>query len=349
VGKLVLFLADGSTMDVPLDKERMTIGRRADNDVCLPYPAVSGEHAAIVTILADSFLEDQGSTNGTLVNGKATAKHFLRDNDLIEIGRQRLTYVSDNDAKVEPLPPDIARGQLRGLTDTVSAVRPAPKASVGGAGARAAQGISGATLFEDLDRDVAKAPIAPAPAPVAAKLPAASSAPSSLPAANARPSEPRAASSAQAHVVTSQVPVSWSPAVPLPVADGARRDERELSAGPGGSAAQSIDAPRTGASTSASQQPSPLPLPVHRDPSVRVLSGPSTGRTVSFAKDEMTVGRAGVQVAMVRKVAYGFLLVPLEGVEPPRINGAEVPPEGSPLHPGDTFEVAGVRLELSLS
>ncbi len=71
MGKLVLFLADGTTMDVPLDSERITIGRRADNDVCLPYPAVSGEHAAVVTILADSFLEDLGSTNGTLVNGKA--------------------------------------------------------------------------------------------------------------------------------------------------------------------------------------------------------------------------------------------------------------------------------------
>jgi len=55
VGKLVLFLADGTTTDVPLDRERITIGRRADNDVCLPYPAVSGEHAAVVTILADSW------------------------------------------------------------------------------------------------------------------------------------------------------------------------------------------------------------------------------------------------------------------------------------------------------
>ena len=53
MGKLVLYLADGTLLHVPLDKERITIGRRADNDVCLPYPAVSGEHAAVVTILAD--------------------------------------------------------------------------------------------------------------------------------------------------------------------------------------------------------------------------------------------------------------------------------------------------------
>ncbi len=71
MGKLVLFRADGTAQEIKLDRERITIGRRPDNDVCLPQPAVSGEHAAVVTILADSFLEDLGSTNGTLVNGKA--------------------------------------------------------------------------------------------------------------------------------------------------------------------------------------------------------------------------------------------------------------------------------------
>jgi hypothetical protein len=94
VGKLVLKLPGGRTREILLDRERVTIGRRADNDVCLPYPAVSGEHAAVVTILDDSFLEDLNSTNGTLVNGRPVAKHFLRDHDEIDIGRQVLVYVS---------------------------------------------------------------------------------------------------------------------------------------------------------------------------------------------------------------------------------------------------------------
>ena len=93
MGKLVVLFADGTTLDVPLGKERMMIGRRADNDICLPFPAVSGEHASVVTILADSFLEDLGSTNGTLVNGKPIVKHFLRDHDQIDIGRQRIVFV----------------------------------------------------------------------------------------------------------------------------------------------------------------------------------------------------------------------------------------------------------------
>src|SRR5580692_3967510 len=98
MSKLVLFMPDGTTLDVPLSRERTTIGRRADNDICLPNLAVSGEHAVVVTILADSFLEDLGSTNGTLVNGNAIAKHFLRDRDHIDIGRHKLIYCVDDAA-----------------------------------------------------------------------------------------------------------------------------------------------------------------------------------------------------------------------------------------------------------
>src|SRR6266498_4928190 len=98
MSKLVLFLPDGTTLNVPLARERTTIGRRADNDICLPNLAVSGEHAVVVTILADSFLEDLNSTNGTLVNGEPVAKHFLRDRDEIDIGRHKLIYCVDDDA-----------------------------------------------------------------------------------------------------------------------------------------------------------------------------------------------------------------------------------------------------------
>ncbi|HLX26861.1 MAG TPA: FHA domain-containing protein [Casimicrobiaceae bacterium] len=93
MAKLVLHIPGGGTRDIKLDLGRLTIGRRADNDVCLPYPAVSAEHAAIVTVLDDSFLEDLQSTNGTLVNGKRVVKHFLRDRDTIDVGRVQLVYV----------------------------------------------------------------------------------------------------------------------------------------------------------------------------------------------------------------------------------------------------------------
>ena len=123
MSKLVLLLADGTTLDIKLDRERLTIGRRPDNDVCLPYPAVSGEHAAVVTILNDSFLEDQGSTNGTLVNGRTVTKHFLRDRDQIDIGRQRLIYVVDDAAVIDPA--RIAAGKAEGRGSGEQRVAPA--------------------------------------------------------------------------------------------------------------------------------------------------------------------------------------------------------------------------------
>src|SRR6187549_950739 len=93
MAKLILSL-DGSVIrELPLDKERITIGRKPQNDIQIENLAVSGEHACIVTILADSFLEDLGSTNGTLVNGNQVKKHILQNNDVIEIGKYKMKYV----------------------------------------------------------------------------------------------------------------------------------------------------------------------------------------------------------------------------------------------------------------
>jgi hypothetical protein len=126
LGKLVLYLADGSTVDIRLERERMTIGRRADNDVCLPYPAVSAEHAALVTILSDTFLEDLGSTNGTLVNGKPITKHFLRDREQIDIGRQKLVYLADESVKLDPTAQSLGRLDREVFGERVEPARPPP-------------------------------------------------------------------------------------------------------------------------------------------------------------------------------------------------------------------------------
>ena len=81
-------------------------------------------------------------------------------------------------------------------------------------------------------------------------------------------------------------------------------------------------------------------------PAIRVLTGPNAGRELLLDKDELAIGRVGVQVAAVKRIEGGFRLVPLEGPAPPRVNGTPVPDEGSALKPGDSFEIAGVRLEM---
>ncbi|MDO9451894.1 MAG: FHA domain-containing protein [Stagnimonas sp.] len=95
MGKLIITESSGASRELVLDKERVSIGRHADNDICLNDKAVSGHHAVIITILSDSFLEDLDSTNGTLVNGKQIAKHPLSNGDTVNIGRNSLRYEGD--------------------------------------------------------------------------------------------------------------------------------------------------------------------------------------------------------------------------------------------------------------
>ncbi len=87
MAKLILSMDGLVLKEIPLSKERTTIGRKAHNDIQIDNLAVSGEHAVIVTIMNDSFMEDLGSTNGTLVNGNPVKKHFLQNNDIIELGK----------------------------------------------------------------------------------------------------------------------------------------------------------------------------------------------------------------------------------------------------------------------
>ena len=96
MAKLVLSMDGLVLKEVVLTQERTTIGRRPHNDVVIDNLAVSGEHAVVVNILNDCFLEDLGSTNGTLVNGQPAKKHFLKHGDVIELGKYKLKYLLDD-------------------------------------------------------------------------------------------------------------------------------------------------------------------------------------------------------------------------------------------------------------
>jgi len=121
----------------------------------------------VVTILSDSFLEDLGSTNGTLVNGNPVRKHFLRNNDVIELGKYKLRYVSDQAEGVE-LPAGIAKTQIVGR----SAVGPgraeagSESGLVSGSGVAYGGGATPAAGLVDTDRNLVTPVIAAAPVAV---------------------------------------------------------------------------------------------------------------------------------------------------------------------------------------
>ena len=98
--KLLLKSHGAIIKEIPLDKQRLTIGRKPDNDIILDDQAASGHHARIIQIQAVYFIEDAGSSNGTFVNGKKTDRKQLVSGDQVTIGQHALLYQEDNMASV---------------------------------------------------------------------------------------------------------------------------------------------------------------------------------------------------------------------------------------------------------
>ena len=268
MAKLILSV-DGTVLkEITLSKERTTLGRKPHNDIQVDNLAVSGEHAAIITILNDSFIEDLNSTNGTLVNGKPIKKHFLQNNDVIEIGKHKLKYFND-----------------------------APVAT-------------GSADFEKTM--IIRKPAATAPAPAAAPA-APSPASSSDTQTNLRPlvmpgTTPPAASPPP--IPTASPPPI--PATPPPVRPSAPLHD------PNGPA---------------------------RDSAIQVLSGAAAGRTLDLTKNLTTIGKPGVQVAVITRRPTGFFITHVEGTVFPTINGVPLGAQAKQLGDHDLIEIAGVKME----
>ncbi|HEY4970293.1 MAG TPA: FHA domain-containing protein, partial [Steroidobacteraceae bacterium] len=78
---------------VPLAAGRISIGRAGDNELRLEASFVSRHHCQIVTVGSVSTIEDLGSVNGIVVNGKAVKLHILQHADKIVVGEHVLTYL----------------------------------------------------------------------------------------------------------------------------------------------------------------------------------------------------------------------------------------------------------------
>ena len=236
MAKLILSMEGSVIREVPLDKERVTIGRKPQNDVQIENLAVSGEHACIVTILNDSFLEDLGSANGTLVNGNSIKKHILQNNDVIEIGKYKLKYVADT---------------------------PAGRASV-----------------EDFEK-----------------------------------------------TMISRSPPAKPVESPLGTMDVRAR----------------VGEARTAGSDAAAKPGDTRPLGA-----VQVLSGPRAGMERELAKNLTTLGKPGVQVAVIARRPQGYFISHVEGTTFPIVNGKTLDAQAHALADHDVIELAGVTMEFFL-
>jgi sigma-B regulation protein RsbU (phosphoserine phosphatase) len=73
--ELVIRNIDGKNVTVPLDRDRISLGRSSANELSYPDDAgLSRQHLALTRANDEWFVEDLGSKNGTLVNGKRIEK-----------------------------------------------------------------------------------------------------------------------------------------------------------------------------------------------------------------------------------------------------------------------------------
>ena len=274
--KLILSMDGLVLKEITLGKERTTIGRKPHNDIQIDNLAVSGEHAVIVTILNDSFLEDLGSTNGTLVNGQPIKKHFLQSNDVIELGKYKLKYINDTAGKTTA-PQDFEKTMV---------LRPgAPKP---GAATSASQAMPTMSTSQPSPAMSTSQPVRPAgPATVPPPPPPAPSA-----------SQPTATSQGMPTMSTSQ-PMSAS----QPIAAGGKVA------------------------------------------AIQILSGANAGKEMELTKALTTLGKPGVQVAVITKRPQGYFITHVEGANFPILNGKLLDAQAHPLGDHDIIELAGVKME----
>jgi hypothetical protein len=79
--------------DYPVDDgTSLTIGRRDSNDIVIDNLGVSANHAKIESVDKKFLLTDLQSRNGTFVNDRLIASHWLEDGDVISIGKHTLCF-----------------------------------------------------------------------------------------------------------------------------------------------------------------------------------------------------------------------------------------------------------------
>jgi pSer/pThr/pTyr-binding forkhead associated (FHA) protein len=95
--RFLLTLPGGQRREFTLSKANVAIGRAAANDIVLIDSSVSRRHARIERRLQGWEVVDLGSANGIVVNGVATARAWLKPNDVIGVGDCSLRFNRDGD------------------------------------------------------------------------------------------------------------------------------------------------------------------------------------------------------------------------------------------------------------
>jgi Protein of unknown function (DUF3662)/FHA domain len=90
-----VLVVDGPGTKHVLEPGSNVLGRGTEADIRLPDTGVSRKHADVQVHGGTVTVEDLGSTNGTLVNGRRVGRQDLADGDVIRVGHSVLVYRQD--------------------------------------------------------------------------------------------------------------------------------------------------------------------------------------------------------------------------------------------------------------
>lgn len=258
MAKLILSLDNAFLSEHQLDQERITIGRRSSNDIQVDNLAVSGEHAAIIKMGNDFYIEDLESTNGTFVNSKSVKKHLLQHADLVEFGKYQFKYIN------ETMLSNTGVGDDEADFEKTMIIR-----------------SSAIKAMEEKPLEVSVS-MPKVPSLMAATTPA---------------------------VVAEKPPVT------------------------------PVVAPAAGTTSNSGEIAG----------RIQVLNGSSSGRELLLNKALTTLGKPGVQVAVITKRPSGYFITHVEGQVFPIVNGASTGAQAFALNDHDVIELAGVKMGFYLS
>ena len=93
MAELIVRFPDRPPDHFPLGRLRITLGRSARNDLCVPDPFASRVHAEVRREGDEYFLQDLGSANGTLYNGLTVQGSVaLTAGGRIQIGETEIVF-----------------------------------------------------------------------------------------------------------------------------------------------------------------------------------------------------------------------------------------------------------------
>jgi len=96
------------------------------------------------------------------------------------------------------------------------------------------------------------------------------------------------------------------------------------------------------------QQAAAAPAAVSGVGTIQILSGPNAGKELPLTKPLTTLGKPGVQVAVIAKRPQGYFITHVEGANFPVVNGKPLDAQARQLSDHDVIELASVKMEFFL-